>query len=110
MVTAGIYPIIVLVLNVVGKVISFLFASVMQGVLSGIIGSYGSIYDLYDYGYYGYDDSARYMQAVMDMMTQMVQSVLGFTQNPFIVISAIAVPVLEIMLLSKIRSSTKGVY
>lgn len=110
MVTAGIYPIIVLVLNVVGKVISFLFASVMQGVLSGIIGSYGSIYDLYDYGYYGYDDSARYMQAVMDMVTQMVQSVLGFTQNPFIVISAIAVPVLEIMLLSKIRSSTKGVY
>ena len=111
-VTAGIYPIIVLVLNVIGRVISFLSASIMQSVLSGIFSGYGSLYDLYDYGYYGYgyDDSARYMQAVMNMITNMIQNILGFTQNPLVMICAIAVPVLEIMLLSKIRSSTKGVY
>lgn len=108
-VTAGIYPIIVLVLKVIGNVISFLSASIMQGILSGIFSSYG---DLYDYGYYdyGYDESAKYMQTVMNAAINMMQSVLGFTQNPFIMITAIAVPVLEIMLLSKIRSSAKNTY
>ena len=111
-VTAGIYPIIVLVLNLIGKVLSFLFASIMQSVLSGIFSGYGDLADLYEYGYYdyGYDESVKYMQTVMNMATDMIQNVVGFTQNPLIMITAIAVPVLEIMLLSKIRSSTKGIY
>lgn len=106
MVTAGIYPIIVLIIGAIQKVFSFMGALGSRGAANGIYAIIVQLFDEMGYYGYGYGDEAKYM----DMLLSMIQSALGLRQNLFGLVIAAAVPIVEIVLLCKIRSSSKQVY
>ena len=106
MVTAGIYPIIVLIIGAIQKVFSFMGALGSRGAANGIYAIIVQLFDEMGYYGYGYGDEAKYM----DMVLSMIQSALGLRQNLFGLVIAAAVPIVEIVLLCKIRSSSKQVY
>ena len=106
MVTAGIYPIIVLIIGAIQKVFSFMGALGSRGAANGIYAIIVKLFDEMGYYGYGYGDEAKYM----DMLLSMIQSALGLRQNLFGLVIAAAVPIVEIVLLCKIRSSSKQVY
>lgn len=106
MVTAGIYPIIILIIGAIQKVFSFMGALGSRGAANGIYAIIVQLFDEMGYYGYGYGDEAKYM----DMVLSMIQSALGLRQNLFGLVIAAAVPIVEIVLLCKIRSSSKQVY
>ena len=114
---AGIYPMLVLGVNVVLKTASFTWASFLQSTANSVNGSLneygnmtssivGSLFGDLGLGYdTGYGWTSSIAQSIISPITEWVQSNLGFSQNPFIMMIAIAIPVLEIILLSKVRAS-----
>ena len=106
MVTAGIYPIIILIIGAIQKVFSFMGALGSRGAANGIYAIIVQLFDEMGYYGYGYGDEAKYM----DMVLSMIQSALGLRQNLFGLVIVAAVPIVEIVLLCKIRSSSKQVY
>ncbi len=116
-VTAGLYPIIILVLGTSVKVISFITALWLQSVANGLnsrISGYGNaassgianIFSVIGFDYsYIYGESSSYISGLLQPIMEWIQNTLGFSQNPLIMIIAIAIPVCEIILLNNIRST-----
>ena len=60
---------------------------------------------MFGLGYgYGYSQSSDVIQSFLSPITEWIQSTLGFSQNPLIMVIAVTIPILEILLLIKIRS------
>lgn len=115
-VSAGMYPVFILGINVVIRGITLAWSSFLQMTANQITGtmnqygdaasSYvGQIFSMFglDYGY-GYSQSSDIIQYFLSPITEWIQSTLGFSQNPLIMVIAVAIPILEILLLIKIRS------
>ena len=114
-VTAGLYPIFALVLGAIVKVISFIWALWLQSVANGLnsrISGYGNaassevanFFSMLGLNYsYVYGESSSFIRGLLQPIMDWIQSILGFSQNPFIMLIAIAIPVCEIILLNNIR-------
>lgn len=115
-VTVGIYPIIILTLNAVAKALFFSFASYMQYTVNNITGTLnqygeeasglaGLFTDWLGLGYgYGQSQVSDWTQSFLNPINQWLQGTFGFGENPLIMGIAIAIPVLEILMLIKLRS------
>lgn len=115
-VTAGMYPVFILGINAVVRCITLAWSSFLQMTANQITGtmnqygdtasSYvGQIFSMLGLGYgYGYSQSSDIIQSFLSPITEWIQSTLGFSQNPLIMVIAVAIPILEILLLIKIRS------
>lgn len=113
---AGIYPIFILGINVFIKVALFAFASFMQATadnLTGTLNQYGNsassaagmFTNMLGLGYgLGWGQSSEFIQSILQPINEAIQESLGYSQNPFLMIVAIVIPVLEILLLIKLRS------
>lgn len=118
-VSVGIFPIVVLALNAVIKLFTFGVASSLQSTANNInstLNEYGtsassfmgSLSSLFGLGYeYGYSETSSIIQSFLDPITHWIQSVLGYSQSPIIMVIAFVIPILEIILLTKVRSYMK---
>ena len=52
----------------------------------------------------GYGDTSGLTRMITEPINSWIQGILGFAQNPIIMLIGISVPILEIMLLLRIRS------
>ena len=115
-VSAGMYPIFILGINTVTRCIVLAWSSFLQMTANRITGtmnqygdasssSVGQIFSMFglDYGY-GYSQSSDIIQSFLNPITEWIQNTLGFSQNPMIMVIAVAIPILEILLLIKVRS------
>lgn len=112
----GVYPIAVLGINALVKAAMFAWASFLQSTansINGQLNQYGSaassivgeVFGELGFGYEtGYSWSSSGIQSLLNPITSWVQKTLGFSQNPLIMIIAIVIPVLEMLLLIKLRS------
>lgn len=115
-VRAGIYPIVILCINSVIKLGMLGWASFLQTTANGItstLNQYGnetsSLFGELSYylglGYgFGYGQSSSIIQSFLNPIIEWVQSTLGYSQSVIIMVIAVVIPILEIILLVKIRS------
>lgn len=115
-VTAGIYPVFILGCYTASKCISFIWACMKQSAADSINGSLnqygntassfvGDLFAGYGLGFNnGYSISSSGIRSILNPITGWIQDKLGFSENPVIMLIGIAIPVLEILLLLKIRS------
>ena len=116
-VTAGIYPIIILCINTVIKLGILGWASFLQSTANGITSTlnqygnttsslFGELSSYLGFGYgYGYSQSSSIVQAFLNPIIEWIQNTLGFSGQSFIImLIAVALPVLEIILLVRVRS------
>lgn len=115
-VAVSFYPVLILGVNAVVKTVAFLWTAFWQGaansvthsmygygdaassLVAGILSSMGI-----DYGY-GYGQTSSLMRYLIAPMEEWIQNKFGFKENPVIMMLAIAIPICEIILLSKLRS------
>lgn len=121
-VTAGLYPVFVLILGIIVKVLSFLWALWLQSVANGLnskIYGYGAdvssevanILSLIGLDYrWVYGEASGYIGAILRPITEWIQDTLGFSQNPILMIIVIVIPVCEVMLLNSIRYTRRTTY
>ena len=115
-VSAGMYPIFILGINTVTRCIVLAWSSFLQMTANRITGtmnqygdaassSVGQIFSMFGLDYrYGYSQSSDIIQSFLNPITEWIQNTLGFSQNPMIMVIAVAIPILEILLLIKVRS------
>lgn len=119
-VTSGIYPVLVLILGTIAKIISLIWSFWLQSVANGVnskLNGYGNaasseIANFFsmaglDYGYV-YGESSSYINSLLRPIMEWIQSILGFSQNPLLMIIAIAIPICEIILLNNIRYTRRS--
>lgn len=112
---AGIYPIFVLGINAIIKAGSFAVASFMQFTANNITGLLNQYSDdtywaneiLMDALGNEWGISSEVLRAIIKPVNEWIQSTLGFSQSPIIMIIVIAIPIIEILLLVKLRSLTE---
>ena len=109
---SSVYPIVILGIQAVYKVGKFIWACVMQIAASGLmyaVDQYGNSTSdmlneiLRELGI-GYGDTSGLTRMITEPVNSWIQGILGFAQNPIIMLIGISVPILEIMLLLRIRS------
>lgn len=112
---SSIYPVVILVIQVIDKVVRFIGTCIMQIMANGMIDTVNQYGDstgeminemLQEIGL-GYGDASGLTRMVTEPINTWIQNVFGFSRNPVIMLIGIAVPVFEIMLLLKIRSYKK---
>ncbi len=115
-VKVGIYPIVILGVNAVIRLVVFTWASFLQmtaNQITGTLNQYGyntssAIGEMFadaGLGYdLGYGQSSAFVQSILNPVNGGVQNILGYGQNPLIMIIALAIPVLEMILLIKLHS------
>lgn len=99
-------------LNLIG---SLILAATAREITNGMYGygndfsSYiGQLFNEAGLGYsYGYQASSSLAQSVIKPLADWIQKTLGFSTNPLILIAAVAMPVLEIIILVQIRMAEK---
>lgn len=114
---SSVFPIVILGMQVAYKVIMFIGACIMQIVAGSVnytINQYGNeiinefLGDL-GIGYMGvgYTNTADVTSKIFEPINSWIQGIFGFSQSPLVMLIGVAVPVLEIMMLLKIRSYSK---
>lgn len=116
-VTAGIYPILILCINSVIKLGILGWASFLQATANGITSTlnqygnatsslFGELSSYLGFGYgYGYSQSSSIVQAFLSPIIEWIQNTLGFSgQGLITMVIAVALPILEIILLVRVRS------
>lgn len=97
-------------MNLIG---SLILAATAREITNGMYGygndfsSYiGRLFDEAGLGYgYGYRASSSLAQSVIQPLADWIQKTLGFSTNPLILVVAVAMPVLEIIILVQIRTA-----
>ena len=92
---------------------SLALAATARGITNGMYGygndfsSYiGQLFDEAGLGYsYGYRASSSLTQSMIRPLADWIQKTLGLSTNPLILIAAVAMPVLEIIILVQIRTA-----
>lgn len=110
-VTVGIYPIIVSGILAAYKFIQLISAIIMQKIAnsltSGITGASNSLVGgvLSNFGLESVlgDTASSLTNSFLSPITEGIQKTLGFKSNPLIMLVAVAIPVMEIMLLHRVR-------
>lgn len=108
----SVYPVVILVIQAIGKVGKFIWACIMQIVASSLIytvDQYGNsttdfVNEILREAGLGYGDVSGLTQQIIAPINSWIQNIFGFSQNPLIMLLGIAVPIFEIMLLMKLRS------
>lgn len=112
---SSMFPIVILGIQVAYKAIMFIWACIMQLMANGINSLVWQYADetssqinelLWDAGI-RYGDVSGLTQQVANSVNSWIQGIFGFSQSPLVMIVGVAVPVLEMMLLLKIRSYSK---
>lgn len=119
------YPIIIKGFRVAIQVIGFIIAAISQYFANfftdsmyqfqeGTSSSFGSLFDnpiLEEFGLgydYWHDEASSFLYSLIQPIVQWVQDVFGFSKNPIFMIIAIAITIIEMILLSKMRSLMKA--
>lgn len=115
-ITAGIYPLFILCIKTLIKFGMLGWAIFLQSTANEIINTLnqygnttsslvGEISSYLGLGYgYGYSQSSSVIQSFLNPVIEWIQNTLGYSRNFIIMLIAVALPVLEILLLVKVRS------
>lgn len=113
---SGVYPIVILFLNVLFRGVIFTILSYIQNTANNAVNSinqYGNqvtsslanIFNLFgvDYGY-GYETSSSLVQSFISPVNEWIETTFGFGQSTFAMLLSISIPICEIVLLVKLNS------
>ena len=109
MVTSSLYPIVLRVIAAIGAVISFIQAIAMRGATNLAMSMLNQYLDQISSQLY-YSGYGSEVTGYIQLLKQMLQSAMSYGQNPIVKLVAVAVPIMEVILLCKVRSSTNQVY
>lgn len=100
----SIYIIVILCINVARRIITFFVMGIIQLMAQRTSSLFGGLLSGVDSGYgYGYDTASSAMSAIFSQ----IASIFGISQNTGQMLLEIVLPILEIILLMKLRPNAK---